>query len=313
MKSRERMDRALQFQEPDRPPHFENAFDLVEETFGLQFPTMEELYKATRKEREKLYARCADIYAKITERFKWDALTIWFPGSRDEIQYDFIPFLRKYIGEDFPINNHVWGSFVSLETVTDYMAFAVRLAEEPEEIHQWARNMLEDAKEHARRSIDAGVYGMVIANDSAFNGGPFLSPAQHAEFCAPYVKELIDLVKSQGVKVGYHTDGNLMKILDQIIEMGPSFLHSIDPMAGMDIKVVKELTANRIALMGNVQCSFMQDSDNKQILESAKYCLDHGPAGGGYIFSTSNIIFKGMPLRSYEIMLDYYWKRYGVI
>jgi len=30
--------------------------------------------------------------------------------------------------------------------------------------------------------------------------------------------------------------------------------------------------------------------------------------GGGYIFSTSNVIYKGMPRRSYDLMLDYYFK-----
>jgi uroporphyrinogen decarboxylase len=312
LKSRERMDKALRFEETDRPPHFENGFDLIEETFGMRFPTGDELYKATKKEREKLYGICAEIYAKIIEKFRWDAVTLWHPGSRDELQYDFIPFFRKFMGEDFPVFNHVWSSFVSLETVNDYMDFSIRMVEEPEEIHKWATSMLEEAKVHAQKSIDAGIYGIVIANDSAFNSGPFLSPAQHGEFCAPYVKELIDMIKKQGVKVGYHTDGNLMKILDQILDMGPDFLHSIDPMAGMDIKLVKELTYKKMALMGNVQCNFLQDCSDERIVESAKYCLDYGTKGGGYIFSTSNIIFKGMPIKSYEKMLDYYWKRYGV-
>ena len=312
MKCKELLDKALQFEETDRPPHFENTFELIEEAFGLSFPTYDELYKATKIEREKLFVRIADIYAHTIERFKWDAVVLWMPGTRDELQYDFIPFLQKYIGDDIPILNCVWNSFVALETVNDYMEFSVRIAEEPEEIHKWAKSMLESAKIHVQKSINAGVYGTIIANDSAFNDGPFLSPAQHAEFCAPYVKELIDMIRPQGVKVGYHTDGNLMKIMDQIIEMRPDYLHSIDPMAGMDIKVIKELTYNKIALMGNVQCNYLQDGPDEKIIESAKYCLDHATIGGGYIFSTSNTIFKGLPLKNYEVMLDYYWKRFGV-
>lgn len=313
MNSRDRLDKALRFEETDRPPHFEASFELAEEAFGLSFPSSDEMYKATKKEREKLFGVCAEIYAKTIEKFKWDAVNVWNPGSRDELQYDFIPFLQKYIGEDIPILNCVWGSFVSLETVKDYMEFSIKLVEEPQEIHRWAKSMLEDAKIHAQKSIDAGVYGTIIANDSAFNSGPFLSPAQHAEFCVPYAKELIDMVKNQGVKVGYHTDGNLMKILDQIIQMRPDYLHSIDPMAGMDIKVVKELTYKKIAIMGNVQCNYLQDGPDEKIIESAKYCLDHAPEGGGYIFSTSNTIFKGLPLKNYEVMLDYFWKRFDVI
>lgn len=313
MNSRERMDRTLRFEETDRPPHFELQFQLEKETFGLSFPKQEELCKVSKREREKLYGKIAEIYARTIEEFKWDAVVVWNPGSRDEVQYDFIPFLQKNIGEDIPIINNVWDSFVSLETVKDHMDFAIKISEEPEQIHKWAEKMLEEAKIHAQKSIDSGVYGILIANDSAFNSGPFLSPKQHAEFCAPYARELIDMIKKQGVKVGYHTDGNLMKILDQIIEMKPDFLHSIDPMAGMDIKTVKELTYKKVALMGNVQCNFLQDGPDEKIINSAKYCLDHGTAGGGYIFSTSNVIFKGMPLKNYRVMLNYFWNRYGVV
>ena len=312
MKSKERLEKTLQFQKTDRPPHFECAFELVEEAFGLRFPSYDELYSADRKTREVLFGRMAEIYARTVERYHWDAIVLWMPGSRDELQYDFIPFLQRYIGNDIPIINDVWSSFVSLETVKDYMQFSIQLVEAPAEVHEWAKGMLKKAKIHAQRSIDAGVYGIIIANDSAFNSGPFLSPVQHAEFCTPYVKELIDIIRSQGVKTGYHTDGNLMKIMDQIVLMRPDFLHSIDPMAGMDIKIVKKLTEKKFALMGNVQCDFLQDGPDDKIISSAKYCIDNGAPGGGYIFSSSNTIFKGLPLRNYEVMLDYYWKRYKV-
>ncbi len=310
MKSRERIDKALSFIETDRPPHFENHFGLTEEAFGLSFPTHGELQRASIKEREMLYGRMAELYARIIEKYRWDAVALWTPGSRDELQYDFIPFLQKYLGGDFPIINHVWSSFVDLETVKDYTEFSIKMFEEPEEIHAWARKMLEEARLHAQRSIDAGVYGIIIASDSAFNSGSFLPPDKYAEFSAPYAKELIGLIQSQGVKAGYHTDGNIMGILDTIIGMKPDYLHSIDPMAGMDIKVVKERTYGKVALMGNVQCNYLQDGPDEDIKKSAGYCLDHGPAGGGYIFSTSNVVFKGLPLRSYEVMLDYFWNRY---
>ena len=143
MESRERLDKALKFEETDRPPHFENTFELVNEAFGLNFLPYEELYKATKKERDTLFGKIAEIYARTIEKYKWDAVPVWMPGSRDELQYEFIPFLKKYVGENFPVFNDVWTSFVSLETVKDYMQFSIQIAEEPEEVHKWAKVMLE--------------------------------------------------------------------------------------------------------------------------------------------------------------------------
>ena len=94
-----------------------------------------------------------------------------------------------------------------------------------------------------------------------------------------------------------------MRVLDQILEIGPHVLQSIDPMAGMDIAKVKQATYGRLALMGNVQCSLLQDGPDEAIRTSALYCLEHGSPGGGYIFSSSNTIFTGLPLSNYEYML----------
>jgi len=53
-----------------------------------------------------------------------------------------------------------------------------------------------------------------------------------------------------------------------------------------------------------VQCNLLQDGPREAIRRSARYCLEHGSPGGGYIFSTSNTIFPGMPLENYEYMLE---------
>ena len=58
-----------------------------------------------------------------------------------------------------------------------------------------------------------------------------------------------------------------------------------------------------MALMGNVQCNLLQDGPDAAIRDSALYCLENASPGGGYIFSTSNTIFPGMPLANYEYML----------
>jgi len=38
MTGKQRMLKTLRFEEPDRPPHFENMFELEREAFGLRFP-----------------------------------------------------------------------------------------------------------------------------------------------------------------------------------------------------------------------------------------------------------------------------------
>ncbi len=305
MTPKKRLAAALRFEEPDRPPHFEQTFELEKEAFGLAHPGEKEIEAASGPERERLFARCAEIYARTVQEFGWDAALVWRPAMRNEAQYEFIPFLKRYLGPDVPVGSFVWGSSISIDMVSDYVRFSVDLYEDIGKLHAWAQSMLDSSREHARRLIDAGCDLIDIASDYAFNSGVFISPKHFRSLVTPYVADLVSFIKKNGVTVILHSDGNLMGVMDQIFEMAPHVLQSIDPMAGMDIAEVKKLTYGKIALMGNVNCSLVQKGPTERIIESACYCIDHAAPGGGFIYSSSNTIFKGVPLENYRAMVEY--------
>ena len=146
--------------------------------------------------------------------------------------------------------------------------------------------------------------------DYCLNDGPFLSPEQFAEFVTPYLKRLIEGYRELGFYTIKHTDGNIMPIVDQLVEANPHALHSLDPQAGVDIAEVKRTYGDRVCLIGNVDCGLLQTGTDDEAAESVRFALRHGMPGGGYIFSTSNCIYTGMPLSRYELMLDI-WKKEG--
>jgi len=98
--------------------------------------------------------------------------------------------------------------------------------------------------------------------------------------------------------------------MDLILELGPAALQSIDPIAGMELGEIKEMTRGKVALMGNVDCGALHAGPREAVEDSARRALDLGPPGGGYIFSSSNTIFQGVPLEHYEAMLGVYRERY---
>nr|MBC8367867.1 hypothetical protein [bacterium] len=116
--------------------------------------------------------------------------------------------------------------------------------------------------------------------------------------------------KSQNLPIILHSDGDLRMILDRIMELSFDGIQSIDPIAGMDLAVIKKLTQGRMALMGNVDCGALHAGPVEKVIASARYALEHGPPGGGYIYSSSNTIFKGVPLAHYEKMIEIYRQYY---
>jgi uroporphyrinogen decarboxylase len=308
MTSRERLMKTIRFEPTDRIPHFEQTFELADEAFGMVMPGEGEMAAATGKEREKLFVKCAEVYAKIIETYRWDAIVVWNPVGNYKLLYEFIPFFKKYMGPDFPVGSFAWWSVLCIDTVKDYMQFSVDLYESPGKLHEWAEKLATSSIEHINRMGEAGADLVDVGSDMAYNAGPFVSPEHFDEFVAPYLKRVITAAKQCIPAVILHSDGNLMPVLDQILDAGPHVLQSIDPMARMDIAEVKRRTVGKMALMGNVQCDLLQTGPDEAIIRSAEYCLKHGAAGGGYIYSSSNTIFKGVPLKNYELMLDVFEK-----
>lgn len=292
----------LRFEEPDRPPHFEIMFEVEEEAFGLRFPDRREWAGASTARKGEMIARCIEIYERIVETYGWDALAVYWPWSDP----DGVRAAQKVLGSRILVGSIVGGTVWSIEVIDDWMQFSVDLYERRDYIHHEARRRCEESKRSIDRLVDAGADFIHLVNDIADNKTTFLRPEQMREVVLPYLGEAVDHVKSAGAIPFIHTDGNVMAILDEWIDLGAACYQSVDPMAGMDIAEVKRRCDGKLALMGNVQCSLLQDGPEEAIRESARYCLDNAAPGGGYVFGSSNTIFPGMPLENYETMLDEY-------
>ena len=81
MTGKDRMLKTLQFEEPDRPPHFEVMFELEKEAFGLEFPDRHAWAGCSATEKDRMIGQCMEIYQKIVERYRWDALAVFWPWS----------------------------------------------------------------------------------------------------------------------------------------------------------------------------------------------------------------------------------------
>ena len=110
-----------------------------------------------------------------------------------------------------------------------------------------------------------------------------------------------------------HTDGNINPILDQIVDAGPDALHSIDPQGGMSLSDVRARYGDRICTIGNVNCGLLQTGTQEEADADVRRCLHEGMDDGkyGFVFSTSNCVYTGLPIERYERMMEI-WENEGV-
>jgi len=307
---------ALERKQADYVPTFELAFQLTEEAFGKSFYEGVEHDGLAEKDRLELCRGNAELYLEIAERYEHSIIMVSiapssiFPQRSQELVYTVrtIREMARAKGEDYLLITHGDATFAIPEG--DQLAEMIEwLADDPEKLKIRAEEMLYARSGHCLYYAQAGFDGFALCSDYAFNANPFFSPNQFAEYVAPYLKRIIQTYRKLGKYVIKHTDGNIMPILDSIVDCRPHALHSIDPQAGMDIAEIKNRYGKQVALCGNVNCGLMQTGTDEEVIESCEYAMCNGKPGGGFIFSTSNCAFKGMSLERYELMNDY-WKKH---
>jgi uroporphyrinogen decarboxylase len=304
-------------QPPGRVPHFELVFFLTMEAFGRVFPghrRFAQWDQMTDRERDLQRRDIADLFVQTSRRFEWSAIFFHAPdgwgNARNDETMRTLDAIREQSGDEFFLTMHGDATW-SIPDGEKMVQFTMDLADKPQEIKDQADRRVDDALARAERFAKHGALdGFALCADYCFNTGPFLSPAMFDEFITPYLKRLIAGYRELGLYVIKHTDGNIMPILDSLVECNPHALHSLDPQGGVDIAEVKRLVGDRVALCGNVNCAKLDTGTDKEVVESTRYALRHGMPGGGYIFCTSNCIYTGMRLERYEMMLDI-WRQEG--
>ena len=149
-----------------------------------------------------------------------------------------------------------------------------------------------------------GVDILLTGDDYAGKTGPMMSPRHFREFVLPYLQEAVDIAHQHGLPFIKHTDGNLWKILDMIVDTGIDGLHPNEPMAGMEIGQVKERYGDRIAVVGNVDCSMLLSfGTQKEVVEAVRETIAKASVGGGHILSSSNSIHPAVKPENYRAMI----------
>jgi uroporphyrinogen decarboxylase len=158
---------------------------------------------------------------------------------------------------------------------------------------------------YLRNCIEAGADIIFITGDYATTKWPMLSPDHFAKHVIPYLKTLVDASIEGGALTMKHTDGNIMPILDQIVDTGIHGLHPIDPNAGMDLGQMKKDYGDRLCLIGNVDCAHVLTWGSvEEVRQDVKRCIRQAARGGGFICMSSNSIHSGVTAERYVAMVD---------
>ena len=183
--------------------------------------------------------------------------------------------------------------------------FLIKMIEEPEIVKTLVKMSVDVNLELAKQAAARGIKIVYTGDDFAFKNSLIMSPNQFREIFYPELKRVVAGYKGLGLFVLKHTDGNIMPILNMIVDSGFDCLDPVDPIAGMDLQFLKTNYGQRICLKGNVDCSAtLTFKSVEETIEETKKCLEIGMPGGGYILSSSNSIHSAVKPENYKAMID---------
>lgn len=168
--------------------------------------------------------------------------------------------------------------------------FMLWTALEPKVMRGYYEKLIETNIGFARIAADAGADGILIADDLAFNSGPFVDPNYLRQDYFPLLKKQVSAIHELGLPVIMHSDGDLHMLMDDLLDCGVDGIQSCDPNANMNIPKLKQQYGDRLTFMGNIDINLLAQGTPDEVGRVTRELIQGARKNGGFILSASNVV-----------------------
>ena len=183
------------------------------------------------------------------------------------------------------------------------------LIENPELVHALFERVTNFYVDHFTRLLqvaDGRVDLAFTADDIGGQHGLLMSLGMWEQFIKPYHRRLNNVIHEFDVKVIYHSDGAVQKVVPGLIDMGIDVLQALQFSAdGMDPHAMKASFGDRLCFEGGMSVqTTLPFGTPEQVRAEAERLIEVLGANGGYILGPSHAIQAGTPPENVLAMFD---------
>ena len=158
----------------------------------------------------------------------------------------------------------------------------------------------------AERFASAGVDMLQLGDDVSTQLDMMLSPALWRRYIKPRLAEVIAAAKriKPDILLFYHGDGNLQKIIPDLIEIGVDVLNPVQPEC-MDPVEIKRLYGDRLSFWGTVGTqTTMPFGTAAQVKAFCREMIGTVGRGGGLILAPTHMLEPEVPWGNIEAFIE---------
>jgi len=322
--SRERIEMALNFEQPDRTPIFASFVPEIEEKIRGEFNISEmdvgvalgnDMVKSCAGLEMSFYGKPEPEYVD-NWGIKWKYVKNGFgsfteiaehplagdhekldffeiPDPCEDTQYDdFREKKRLYGNEKWMIGSSQISIFEGCWYLRGLDTFMMDMALEPDYTNALMDKVMQFPLNAARKYVELGADMIWFGDDVSMQTGMMMSVDMWRIFLKERYAKLFSACKqlNPNIKIAYHSCGNCQPILDDMIEIGLDVLNPLQPMA-IDPFEIKKRYGRRLALFGGLCIQNVMPYGSVEDVKGAvsKLTTELG-RGGGYILSPAHHI-----------------------
>ena len=226
--------------------------------------------------------------------------------NRPELYQEAERVIKDYKDEYYIVGVTVTTIFEAAWALRGYERLLTDFSENPE----LADRILEIPYQYhltaAKKLVEMGVDMIWTGDDVGAQNAMLMSPKMWRRFLKPRQANFIAELKriNPDVKVAYHTDGNVYKIIPELIEIGLDVLNPVQP-ASMDPAMLKEDFGKQLCFWGSMdeQYTLPMGSPDQVKAEVIKRLETLGK-NGGLILGPTHHVQLDTPMENFWAMVN---------
>lgn len=200
-------------------------------------------------------------------------------------------------GDQRAIIAHLWGIVEGTSSILGIEECWLNIGAKPKLMMAWFDRYADWLCGLVESCANAGVDIVTLSDDWGSNQTMLFSPRMWRQRIRPYSERVVQHALSQGLFVNLHSDGYIMQIMNDLVEMGFSSLHPLQESSGMDPQTIKNQYGKNIVIYGSLDVIdglLVYDGDELTKYISERFQI-YAP-GGGFIFNTAHFVQPDIPV-----------------
>ncbi|MHB0999582.1 MAG: uroporphyrinogen decarboxylase family protein [Armatimonadota bacterium] len=162
--------------------------------------------------------------------------------------------------------------------------------EEPDAVKSLLHNIIDFQLGLAKQYVEKGIEWAFMGDDLGHQQGLLFSRDILDEFFVPEYRRLMSFYKEHGVRICFHSCGQIQGILDMFMDLGIDVLNPVQATAN-DLAEVRRITEGRMSLMGAISSHLVYEGPVERIQTDVKEKIELLAKTGGYFCGPD----QGMP------------------